>query len=262
MPEGDVVWRTARRLHEALGGHTLAVSDFRVPRFATASLAGQDVTEVVSRGKHLLLRTSARITLHTHLQMDGRWMSGPVGRARRAGPWREIRVVLANDTYEAVGYRLPVVELLHSRTEHSVVGHLGPDLLGPDWDPDTAVSNIRAGPERRVGEALLDQRNLAGIGTIYRAESCFVAGVSPFSPVAAITDLRELVVVAQRQLAAGARNPQGGTRGDPRARYWVYGRAGLPCRRCGTLISSRELGPAGMARIVYWCARCQPAHSG
>jgi endonuclease-8 len=167
-------------------------------------------------------------------------------------------VVLGNEAHEAVGYRLPVVELIRTENEHNAIGHLGPDLLGPDWDLEVAVANLSARPNRSVGEALLDQRNLAGLGTIYRAESCFVAGVSPFSPLGAVSGLRGLVVAAQRQLAAGARDPRGGTRGDPRGRYWVYGRAGLPCRRCGTLISSAQLGPVGVERIVYWCARCQP----
>jgi endonuclease-8 len=258
VPEGDAVWRTARRLNEVLAGRILTLSDFRVPRFATASLVGQRLLEVVSRGKHLLARTSGDLTLHTHLQMDGRWATGPLGRVRRAGPWHEIRVRLANDRYEAVGYRLPVVELIRTKDEQQAVGHLGPDLLGDDWDPELAIANLMAAPDRAVGEALLDQRNVAGIGTIFRAESCFVTGVSPWSPVSAVSDLHGLVDTVQRQVADSARDPRGGTRGDRRARYWVYGRAGLPCRRCGTRLKSAELGPAGMERIAYWCPRCQP----
>jgi endonuclease VIII len=258
MPEGDAVWRTARRLDAALSGRVLTLSDFRVPRFATASLVGQRVVEVAPRGKHLLARTDAGLTLHTHMQMDGRWTTGPVGRSSRAGPWHEIRIRLANDLNEAVGYRLPVVELVRTTDEDRLVGHLGPDLLGPDWDPERAVKNIESAPNRSVGEALLDQRNLAGIGTIYRAEACYVAGVSPWSAVRDVDGLHALVEIAQRQLVTGARDPRGGTRGDPRGRHWVYGRAGLPCRRCGTRIKSAELGPTGSERIVAWCPRCQP----
>ena len=262
MPEGDAVWRTAHRLDATLSGRALTLSDFRVPRFATASLVGQRVIEVAPRGKHLLARTDAGLTLHTHMQMDGRWTTGPVGHSRRAGPWHEIRIRLANDLNEAVGYRLPVVELVRTTDEERIVGHLGPDLLGPDWDLDRAVNNIQSAPNRSVGEALLDQRNLAGIGTIYRAEACYVAGISPWSTVRDINNLRRLVEIAQRQLAAGARDPRGGTRGDTRGRYWVYGRAGLPCRRCGTRIASAELGPTGSERIVAWCPRCQPDAAG
>jgi endonuclease-8 len=174
------------------------------------------------------------------------------------GPWHEIRIRLANDLNEAVGYRLPVVELVRTTDEDRLVGHLGPDILGPDWDPERAVTNIESAPNRSVGEALLDQRNLAGIGTIYRAEACYVARVSPWSAVRDVDGLRALVEIAQRQLVAGARDPRGGTRGDARGRYWVYGRAGLPCRRCGTRIKSAELGPTGSERIVAWCPRCQP----
>lgn len=258
MPEGDVVWRTAAHLHEALADRTLVESDFRVPRIATVSLVGQVVTEVVARGKHLLARTSGGHTLHTHLRMDGRWQVGATGQARRRGPWHEIRVVLANADHEAVGFRLPVVELLRTVDEPRTVGHLGPDLLGPDWNEQEAVRRLSADPARTIGEALIDQRNLAGIGTIYRSESCFVAGVSPHRPAGDVADLEALVAIAHRQLAAGAADPRPGTTGDRRGRYWVYGRKGLPCRRCGTVVQATQLGPAAAERIAYWCPRCQP----
>ena len=162
MPEGDAVWLTARRLHAALAGRVLTRSDFRVPRFATADLSGQTVTETVSRGKHLLTRTDAGITVHTHLRMDGSWRVRPA--AERASGGHRIRLILANDTWQAVGYLLGVVEILPTAAEERAVGHLGPDLLGQDWDPVEAERRLRADPARPVGEALLDQRNLAGIG--------------------------------------------------------------------------------------------------
>lgn len=251
MPEGDAVWRTAQRLHRALAGRTLTETDFRVPRFATASLVGDEVTEAVSRGKHLLTRTSGGRTVHTHLQMDGRWQVGAPGKARRRGPWHEIRLVLANKEHEAVGFRLPVVEVLRTPDEASVVGHLGPDLLGPDWDATEAIRRLVAVPDRTIGEALIDQRNLAGIGTIYRAEACFAVGLSPFTSVRDVPDPALLVHTARDQLKDGIAE-------RPSRRRWVYARAGLPCRRCGTPIAAGRLGSAPVDRVVFWCPTCQP----
>jgi endonuclease VIII len=253
MPEGDAVWLTARRLHGALAGRVLTETDFRVPRFATASLVGDTVTESIARGKHLLTRTSGGMTIHTHLKMDGRWQVGPPGRARRRGPWHEIRLVLSNAEYEAVGFRLPVVEILRTGDEARAVGHLGPDLLGSDWDDAEAVRRLSAQPDRTIGEALLDQRNLAGIGTIYRAETCFAVGVSPFARVRDVPNLAVLTETARRLLTEGI--------GDRPPRRWVYRRGGLPCRRCGTLIATGRLGSAPSDRLVNWCPTCQP-HEG
>src|SRR5205807_3278804 len=132
MPEGDVVWYTARRLHEALAGRTLTRSDFRVPRLATADLSGDSVTEAASRGKHLLIRTRNGLTVHTHLRMDGSWRVRPA--AERMRDTHRIRLVLANDDWQAIGYQLGVVELIRTAEESQVTGHLGPDLLGQDWD--------------------------------------------------------------------------------------------------------------------------------
>src|SRR5437588_5023595 len=154
MPEGDVVWYTARRLHEALAGRTLTRSDFRVPRLATASLAGDVVTETASRGKHLLIRTENGLTVHTHLRMDGNWRVRPA--AERVRDSHQIRLVLANDDWQAIGYQLGVVELIRTVEESQVTGHLGPDLLGQDWDCPEAVRRLSAEPGRPIGEALLE----------------------------------------------------------------------------------------------------------
>ena len=175
MPEGDTVWLTARRLHEALAGRVLTRSDVRVPRYATTDLAGATVTEAVARGKHLLIRVDGGITVHTHLRMEGSWRIRPAGD--RIAPSHRIRLVLANDAWQAVGYQLGIVEILPTAREAGVVGHLGPDLLGPDWDPAEAARRLRAAPARAVGEALLDQRNLAGIGNFYKAEALFLCGL-------------------------------------------------------------------------------------
>src|SRR5580693_6562752 len=135
MPEGDVIWSTARRLHEALAGQVLTRSDFRVPKFATVDLSEQLVTEVVSRGKHLLVRTGDGLTVHTHLKMDGFWRVRAVRPGVRPVESFKLRLILANAEWEAAGYLLGVTEVIPTADEDQVVGHLGPDLLGPDWDP-------------------------------------------------------------------------------------------------------------------------------
>jgi endonuclease-8 len=257
MPEGDVVWQTARRLHEALAGRTLTRSDFRVPRLATASLAGDVVTETAARGKHLLTRTRNGLTVHTHLRMDGNWRVRPA--AERVRDSHQIRLLLANEEWQAIGYQLGVVELIRTSEESRVVGHLGPDLLGPDWDGAEAVRRLAGTPDRPIGEALLDQRNLAGLGTVYLAETLFLRGVDPSRPVGSVEDLRALADLGHRLLDANKERFGHVTTGDtrPGREHWVYGRAGRPCRRCGTLIKKGEQGPAGQERVRFWCPNCQ-----
>ncbi|MER6213827.1 MULTISPECIES: Fpg/Nei family DNA glycosylase [unclassified Streptomyces] len=260
MPEGDSVHRAAARLHAALAGKPLTHADLRVPRFATADLTGRTTLEVVPRGKHLLARLEGGLTLHSHLGMDGAWYLFAPDEKWRGGPSYEIRAVLAASDATAVGYRLPVLELLRTADEHRAVGHLGPDLLGPDWDPDRAAAHLLAAPGRPLGEALLDQRNLAGIGNIYKCELCFLASATPWTPVGALPDPEVTVVriaaAAQRLLAANAghgghRNTTGSRR--PGRELFVYGRARRPCLRCGTPV--RQAPQDG--RPTYWCPRCQ-----
>jgi endonuclease-8 len=254
MPEGDTVYRAATDLREALAGRVLTRSDFRVPRFATADLSGQAVTEVVPRGKHLLIRTDAGLTTHTHLKMEGRWRIRPA--AERVPESYRIRLVLANRGWQAAGYDLGIVELLPTAQEEQVTGHLGPDLLGPDWNPDEAARRLGADPDRSAGEALLDQRNLAGIGNVYKSEILFLRGIRPWRPVGKIRDVDRLVDLAHRMLEANKDRVQRVTTGVDRRgqQVWVYGRGGQPCRRCGTRIRQSELGD----RVTYWCPSCQP----
>lgn len=259
MPEGDVVWRTARQLHGALAGQVLTRSDFRVPRYATTDLTGRTVREAISRGKHLLVRVDGGVTVHSHLKMDGSWRISPA----RAFPPRDhrVRLVLANQHWQAVGYLLGIVEVLPTAGEDRAVGHLGPDLLGPDWDAAEAVRRLRSAPERPVGEALLDQRNLAGIGNLYKAEVLFLRGISPWRPVGGIDDLEPLVDLARRLLEANKERTDQVTTGNPArgAQTWVYGRARQACRRCGTPIRTASQGTAPGERVTFWCPRCQPA---
>jgi len=257
MPEGDVVWQTARRLHEALAGGALTRSDFRVPRLATVDLTGDVITETVSRGKHLLTRTRNGLTVHTHLRMDGTWRVQPA--AERIRDDHRIRLVLANEDWQAIGYQLGVVELIRTSGESQVTGHLGPDLLGPDWDSAEAVRRLSAEPDRPIGEALLDQRNLAGIGTWFCAEMLFLRGIDPWRPVGSVEDLDALVDLGHRLLDANKTRPGHTSTGDlrPGRESWVYGRAGRPCRRCGTVIRRGEQGPPGQERLRFWCPNCQ-----
>jgi endonuclease VIII len=257
MPEGDVVWCTARRLHAALAGRVLTRSDFRVPRLATADLTGDVVIETASRGKHLLTRTRNGLTIHTHLRMDGSWRIRPATDPVRDS--HRIRLVLANDDFQAIGYQLGVVELIRTRDEQRVTGHLGPDLLGPDWDCAEAVRRLSAKPGQPIGEALLDQRNLAGIGNFYAAEMLFLRGVNPWRPVGDVADLDVLVELGRRLLDANKTRMDQVTTGEeaPGRRAWVYGRSGQPCRRCGTRISRGEQGAAGEERVRFWCPACQ-----
>lgn len=263
MPEGDTVWLAARRLHDALAGRVLTRFDLRVPRHATADLTGSTVLDVRSAGKHLLTRVEGGLTLHTHFRMDGSWHLFRPGTRWRGGPTHEIRVVLANADWQAVGYRLHDVLLLPTTEEHRVVGHLGPDVLGPDWDAAEAVRRLAATPDRQIGLALLDQRNLAGVGNLYRAETLFLCGVSPFTPAGDVPDLARLVATVHRLMRANRDHPAQTTTGNLRRgeTHWVYDRAGRPCRRCGTRIAAADQGAAPQQRVVYWCPSCQPGPS-
>jgi endonuclease-8 len=259
MPEGDTVWLAGRRLHDALAGDRLTRSDFRVPHLATADLTGRTVTEVVSRGKHLLTRVDDDLTLHTHFRMDGSWHLYRHGDRWRGGPQWQVRVLLETAGWQAVGYRLPVVELLPRDREDDAVGHLGPDILGPDWDPVEAVARLTAQPDREIGDALLDQRNLAGIGNVYKAESLFLSGVDPWSPVREVPDLPGVVERAARLLELNKSTASQVTTGDSRRgrEHWVFERAGRQCRRCGTPVQSARQGTPPYDRITYWCSTCQ-----
>ncbi|MFJ4973197.1 Fpg/Nei family DNA glycosylase [Streptomyces sp. NPDC088755] len=281
MPEGDTVLQTAARLHAALAGRVLTHADLRVPRFATADLSGRAVLDVTARGKHLLTRLEGGLTLHSHLRMDGAWRVYAPGERWRGGPGHQIRAVLTNADHTAVGYRLPVLELLRTSEESKAVGHLGPDLLGPDWDADLAVERLLAAPDRPLGDALLDQRNLAGIGNVYKCELCFLARVTPWLPVGALSEgtLPRLVALAHRLLDANRHRPTRTTtiRAEHRPRpdtpapteptppkrplpplrvqepLYVYGRARRPCLRCSTPIRKIDQDD----RPTYWCPGCQ-----
>ena len=264
MPEGDTVWLSARRLDQALSGRELTVCELRIPQLATLDLRGDAVTAVLPRGKHLLMRLSSNRTLHSHLKMDGSWYISRAGVWPRAHPAHMIRVLLGNAEWLATGYRIHDLDLVATPDEHRLVGHLGPDLLGPDWDAEEALRRLCADPERTIGEALLDQRNLAGIGNLYKNEVLFVQRMNPWTPVGSVADLRGIVDTVRRLMLVNREHPEQSTTGllgRDRA-HWVYDRGGEPCLRCRTPIRRGEQGLAPRARVAYWCPACQPAGRG
>jgi len=260
VPEGDTVFRAARSLDKALSGRTITASDFRVPRYATSDLTGDVVTEVVPRGKHILTRTKDGFTVHTHFMMDGTWRIFKTGEAWRGGPDHEVRLVIGNDQYTAVGYRMPVVDLIPTLEEDQVVGHLGPDIVSDTWDAKEAVRNLMTIPERTISEALLDQRNIAGIGNLYRNEVLFLRGIEPRTPVSNVDDLLALVGLARRLMVANLSHWSQTTTGNskPSEKHWVFERSGKPCRRCRKPIAFGRVGQSTQARHTYWCPSCQP----
>lgn len=250
MPEGDTVWHTAAVLRQHLLGGTLTRCDVRVPRFATVDLTGQVVDEIISRGKHLFIRVG-QASVHSHLKMDGSWRVGN----RRVRVDHRARIILETDTVRAVGIDLGVLEILDRDHDGDAVAHLGPDLLGEDWDPARAAANVIAHPDRPIAQALLDQRVLAGVGNVYCNELCYVTGHLPTAPVSAIADPHRLVSRARDMLWLNRFRWNRCTTGDTRAGWqlWVYGRAGQGCRRCGTPINYDDAGE----RVTYWCPTCQ-----
>ncbi|NAZ81156.1 Fpg/Nei family DNA glycosylase [Kineococcus sp. R8] len=264
MPEGDVVWRTARRLDLALGGRELLAADLRWPSLATVDLSGRVVLEVVSVGKHLLTRLTGTAdeppaTLHSHLRMEGSWYverTGSTGGRRSASG---IRAVLETAEWTAVGHKLGMLDLVATAHEDELVGHLGPDLLGPGWDPQEAQRRLLADPGRAVGEALLDQRVLAGVGTFYLAEACFLARLTPWTPVRDVPSPAKLIELVHRLLDVNKERVDQVTTGDLRRgrQNFAHARSGLPCLRCGGTVRVAPLGAPPQDRTAFYCPGCQ-----
>jgi len=257
MPEGDTVWLTADNLNKAIGGQVLTGCDVRVPAFATVDLTGETVYDVQSRGKHLLHHVGD-LTIHTHLKMEGSWHL-----YRHGTPWRrpahQARIILSTADWVTVGFSLGIVEIVPTTDEDDVVGYLGPDLLG-DFDATVALARLTADPAVPVFVALLDQRNLAGIGNVYANELCFLRGMLPTRAVGEDPDVAATVALGLRLLTANRGRVDRSTTGDLRSgrNAWVYGRAGKPCLRCGTRIRRGKLGATALTeRDTFWCPRCQ-----
>lgn len=263
MPEGDSVYKEARRLGPELKGRTLLRGELRVPAHATDDLAGHTVTELDTHGKHLLTRFDSGLTLHTHLLMDGSWSLTRQGKRLPRHLLPDVRVLLETDRGSTVyGLKIPLVELIRTADEDEVVGYLGPDPLRADWDAAEAVRRLAADPTRTLAVALLDQRSVAGLGNLWVNELCFLRGASPWTPVGTV-DLPAVVTLAARALRHSALVPgayQVTTGRNHRGEdHWVAGRAGLPCRRCGTtILVTAEVPGDPERRRTWWCPRCQP----
>ena len=260
MPEGDTVWRTAQRLHRAVAGAEVVLSDLRFPSLATLDLRGATTLEVVSRGKHLLHRFDSGVTLHSHLKMEGQWrVESPTDTPR----WLrrdDLRAAVGTTSWSALGLRLGMLEAIPTSAEPTVVGHLGPDLLGPDWDLATALANLRRS-DATIGAALLDQRNLAGIGTLWASESLFLTRLGPWTPATTVddTDLERVVNRAHTLLDQSRHHAIQSSTGSRRKgeEHYVHARSGRPCRRCGTTIRVAMIGPPGRERTMFYCPTCQ-----
>lgn len=286
MPEGDSVHRLAGRM-AGLQGRLITASDFRVPQLATASLAGRRIDRVWAWGKNLFWDCTAEgaetLVLHTHLRMEGTWRIHPAGTAWGV-PGHTARVVFRvegapdpSQEVELVGHTLGMVGLWPASQYEQRTAHLGPDPLADDWDTagrwepcgrDEAVARLRAEGTRSIGEVVLDQRVLAGIGNEYRGELCFLLGVHPASPAGHV-DPERTVDLAAHLMQSNRDGPLRVFTGVNRRGHntWVFGRHRQPCRRCGTTIQKSTLGGAtsvadpraGQERIIWWCPTCQPA---
>jgi endonuclease-8 len=277
MPEGDTIFRAARTLHRALAGKAVTRFESVLPALTRIHddrpLTGRTVERVESIGKHLLMHFSGELVLRTHMRMNGSWhIYRPGERWHR--PRQAMRVLVATEDFEAIGFDIPVAEFIATRdlARNNELRRLGPDLLGSSFDAPAAFERMRQRPAMEVGDALLNQRIMAGVGNVYKSEVLFACRVNPFLPVARVPeeDLKRLIDTAQRFLTAnvgtglapmttytGYRRTT--RRDDPSERLYVYGRARLPCRRCGTAVAVRAQGRD--ARLTYWCPKCQPEAS-
>ena len=270
MPEGDTIFRAARTLHRALSGRVVTRFESVFPHVARVDLdtpiAGRQIESVESRGKHVLMQFGGGLTLRTHMRMNGSWhIYRPGERWQR--PHRDMRIVIETAAMHAVAFTVPVAEFITTRDllNDGVISDLGPDPLADTFRAEDAIERIQAQGDTEVADVLLDQRVISGIGNVFKSEVLFGARVNPFVPVSQLTQkqLEAIVDVATRFMRANVVSGFSRTgdmrrttgRADPSARLWVYGRAGQPCRRCGTPISRRKQGP--YARSSYWCPRCQ-----
>ena len=275
MPEGDTIFRAARTLHRALGGRTVIRFESVFPALTRVHddtpITGRLIESVNAAGKHLLMRFSGGLVLRTHMRMNGSWhIYRPGERWRKSR--RDMRIVVATEAFEAVGFNVPVAEFLEGRAieRQEDLRMMGPDLLGSTFDEAEAMRRLRA-RQGSIADALLNQRVVAGIGNVYKSEVLFLCGVNPFTTVADVDDerLRCLLTTARMHLQANVIDPTAAIvtyrgyrrttrRADPAERLYVYGRAGKACRKCGTRIEIRAQG--GDARLTYWCPSCQPGN--
>jgi endonuclease-8 len=273
MPEGDTIFRAARTLHRALAGKSVVRFESVLPALTRVHddtpITARMISAVSSAGKHLLMRFSGGLVLRTHMRMNGSWhIYRPGERWHR--PRNDMRIVVATDDFEAVGFNIPDAEFIKERdlSRHDDLRRLGPDLLSETFDETEAIRRIQARREMPIGDVLLNQRVIAGIGNVYKSEVLFACGVNPFAAAGTLDEeqVRRIVLTARKFLRLNVSTGLAAMttytgfrrttrRDDPTQRLWVYGRARLPCRRCGTAIQVRAQGSD--ARLTYWCATCQ-----
>jgi endonuclease VIII len=280
MPEGDTIFRTARSIGRALIGKPVTVFRSTYPllmRFNDDTpLAGQMVDGVEARGKWMLIYFSGGGILASHLLMNGRWHIYKQGE-RWQLPRFQMRIVIENEQYQAVGFRVPVAEMHTALTldRNTRIPAAKSDLLSEDFDAEGAVERLMARPDEAIADALLDQSVLAGVGNVFKSEICFVNGLNPFRTMGTLTREEATAAIASAKglLRANVLEDSGNTivtyRGqqrrtthtsNPGETLWVYGRRGKPCRKCGEPIRRRIQGDD--ARVTFWCPRCQPMPDG
>jgi endonuclease-8 len=259
MPEGDTIFRAAAVLHKALAGKTVTQCTSPLAGFVEARLEGQGIVSVEAQGKNLLIHFADGRAIRTHLRMTGSWHLYRKGE-RWQRPERQSRLALEAGELVAVCFNAPVVELLRAggAERHPELRALGPDLLKDDFDPEEAKRRLRARGDQAIGEALMVQAALAGIGNVYKSEVLFLLKTNPFVHVDTLSDAAlDALIEKARELMA--KNLEGAPRTTRHAlggdRVWVYGRSGMPCYRCRTLIRMRRQGLAG--RSTYYCPVCQ-----
>lgn len=280
MPEGDTIFRAARSMGRALIGKPITGFRSNYPlltRFHDDTpLTGQTVDRVESRGKWLLIHFSGGATLVTHMLMNGSWHLYRHGERWRK-PGRDMRIVLENREYQAVAFTVPVAHIYTAQAlaREKRIPPPGADVLSDDFDPEAAAERVRSCAQEEIGDVLLDQQVMAGVGNVFKSEVCFVEGVNPFCLVASLSDQQvgALIHSSKKLVAANILEDSGERivtyrgqqrrsthRSSPQESLWVYGRSGLPCRRCGDLIRRRIQGPD--ARVTFWCQTCQPMPEG
>jgi len=259
-------------MHRALAGHAVTRFESVYPALTRVAddhpIVGRIVESVSAEGKHLLIALSGDLVLRTHLRMHGSWhLYRPGVRWQR--PASDMRVLIGTAGVVAVAFNVPVAEFLSSRqrARHPQLQALGPDLLKEPFDQAEVIRRMRARDGEAIGDVLLNQRVVAGIGNEFKSEILFLAGIDPFTPGTHLTadDLERIVTIAREQLAANVM-PRSKTLSmafgrrttrslDPSVTQWVYGRGGKPCRRCGAPIHGKKSGVD--ARLTYWCPQCQ-----
>jgi endonuclease VIII len=277
MPEGDSIFRAARTLHRALAGNVVTAFESVFPALnrvdEDAPIAGRTIERVDAVGKHLLMHFSDNLVLRTHMRMNGSWHIYRKGE-RWQRPRGEMRIVLSTSDFDAVGFAIPVAEFTAETalSKQRDLRRLGPDVLSDAFNEAAVIQNLRSRRSAEIADALIDQRVLAGLGNVYKSEVLFIARINPFVHIEHLSDaqLASIVETSRRVLKAnvseslemmttysGLRRTT--HRAAPTERLWVYGRARLPCRRCGTPIQVRKQGVD--ARLTYWCEECQGSRS-